>query len=892
MINLVIELAFGALFLGALFAFIRRPRRLELDVLLVFGTVALLFALQAVRLLGVTLPAFVQVLGASALIAHAPLSLRLAGDLAPVPRLLRVGSWVVFLAIAFGLTFATTVPAVFLVAIGYFAVVDGIAAFVMAGGARRRGGAAQIRLWAAAVATGLIALTLLVLGGSLAKGDIGRVATVAAEVGALGSVAAYLAAFLPPRWLRGLWQSRSALKGTQRLLESAPRAESGAWSTFADLAVKLSGADGAVVFVGREGGTGTRVAAAGLVATEPSIIPEEAWTAALELPPSRRDDPLPNLPEPFGGLAHDGWAAAATVLPIPSSGDERAVAVLLHRYQSLFGDDEQALMLLLGSQAATLAERAQALSKAAALSERLSHTVEALRSASKAKSDFLASMSHELRTPLNAILGFSDLMRSEPAEGDRRSVPVEWIEHVNTAGRHLLDLINDVLDLSKVEAGRIELHPSKLDLNLAVGEALAGLRPLADRKHLTVTSELSADGVVADPGRFRQMLYNLLSNAIKYTPDGGSVTVTSTLVGHEPSAEVHLAVTDTGVGIAPQDASRVFEEFTQVGDLTTRQEGTGLGLALTRRLVEAHGGRLELISELGRGSTFTIVLPAPHEQRAPASDAPLLAPTFTSSLESDGVHQVLLIEDDAQAVDLITRYLQPTGYRLVSAANGIDGIAAARRLRPRAILLDVQLPDIDGWEVLRRMKADPELRDIPVVVVTVVDERELGLALGASDYLLKPVEREALVGALDRCLTTSRGAARILAIDDDPATLTFLRAVLEPDVATLLTASSGRAGLEMARAGDLDLVICDLVMPEIDGFEVIAQLKASPKTSGTPILVLTGHELSELDKERLNGRVAGYCQKGPNAGVALRHWLAETVVRDVPESAFASSLDA
>jgi signal transduction histidine kinase/CheY-like chemotaxis protein len=891
MINLVIELAFGALFLGALFAFIRRPRRLELDVLLVFGTVALLFALQAVRLLGVTLPAFVQVLGASGLIAHAPLSLRLAGDLAPVPRLLRVGSWVVFLAIAFGLTFATTVPAVFLVAIGYFAVVDGIAAFVMAGGARRRGGAAQIRLWAAAVATGLIALTLLVLGGSLAKGDIGRVATVAAEVGALGSVAAYLAAFLPPRWLRGLWQSRSALKGTQRLLESAPRAESGAWSTFADLAVKLSGADGAVVFVGREGGTGTRVAAAGLVATEPSIIPEEAWTAALELPPSRRDDPLPNLPEPFGGLAHDGWAAATTVLPIPSSGDERAVAVLLHRYQSLFGDDEQALMLLLGSQAATLAERAQALSKAAALSERLSHTVEALRSASKAKSDFLASMSHELRTPLNAILGFSDLMRSEPAEGDRRSVPVEWIEHVNTAGRHLLDLINDVLDLSKVEAGRIELHPSKLDLNLAVGEALAGLRPLADRKHLTVTSELSGDGVVADPGRFRQMLYNLLSNAIKYTPDGGSVTVTSTLVGHEPSAEVHLAVTDTGVGIAPQDASRVFEEFTQVGDLTTRQEGTGLGLALTRRLVEAHGGRLELISELGRGSTFTIVLPAPHEQRAPASDAPLLAPTFTSSLESDGVHQVLLIEDDAQAVDLIIRYLQPTGYRLVSAANGIDGIAAARRLRPRAILLDVQLPDIDGWEVLRRMKADPELRDIPVVVVTVVDERELGLALGASDYLLKPVEREALVGALDRCLTTSRGAARILAIDDDPATLTFLRAVLEPDVATLLTASSGRAGLEMARAGDLDLVICDLVMPEIDGFEVIAQLKASPKTSGTPILVLTGHELSELDKERLNGRVAGYCQKGPNAGVALRHWLAETVVRDVPESAFASSLD-
>ena len=890
MINVVIEVAFTALFIGALVAFIRRPHRLQLDVLLVFGAVAVVFAASTVQLIGIKLPTVVALLSVSAFIAHAPLSLRLAGDLAPVPRWMRVASWLAFLVIAVGLaTVVTSLPVIALVAIGYFFVVDAAAAFFMAGGALRRGGAAQIRLWAAAAGTGLIALTLLLLSGTLAKGDVGRLATSAAEAGALGSAVAYLAAFLPPRWLRGLWQSRSALKGTQRLVESAPGADGSAWSTFADLAVELSGADGAVVFVGRDGGGGTRVAAAGVVASEPILIPGEAWTAALALPASRRDDALASLPDAFQALASDGRTAAATVLPIPTSGHERAVAVLLHRYQSLFGDDEQALLLLLGSQAATLAERADALARAGALSERLSHTVDALRSASQAKSDFLASMSHELRTPLNAILGFSDLMRSEPAEDDRRTVPVEWIDHVNSAGRHLLDLINDVLDLSKVEAGRIELHPSPLDLKLAVGEAVAGLRPLADRKQLTLTSDLDAEHVVADPGRFRQILYNLLSNAIKYTPDGGSVTVTSTSVGHIGSAELHLAVADTGVGISPEDATRVFEEFTQVGDVETRQEGTGLGLALTRRLVEAHGGRIGLRSEVGRGSTFTVVLPV-RELVLPAGEN-ASRPAVASSTDADGARDVLLIEDDLQAVDLITRYLEPTGYHLVSATSGIDGIAAARRLKPRAILLDVLLPDIDGWEVLRRMKADPELRDIPVVVVTVVDERELGLALGAADYLLKPVDREALVDALDRCLTTSRSAARILAIDDDPATLSFLRAVLEPDVATLLTASGGRDGLKLAQPGGLDLVICDLIMPEIDGFEVIAQLKASPTTAETPILVLTGHTLSESEKERLNGRVAGYCQKGPNAGAALRQWLAEAIVSG-PHGTLAPSLNA
>ena len=242
----------------------------------------------------------------------------------------------------------------------------------------------------------------------------------------------------------------------------------------------------------------------------------------------------------------------------------------------------------------------------------------------------------------------------------------------------------------------------------------------------------------------------------------------------------------------------------------------------------------------------------------------------------------------AHAVDLIANYLGSTEHRLIRASTGMEGIAAARQHRPGAILLDILLPDVDGWEVLRQLKADPELSQIPVVVVTVVDERKLGLALGAADYLLKPIDRDALLRALDRCLPFAKVMSpNVLAIDDDPATLEILRHVLEPAGARLVTADGGRAGLERAREGGLDLVICDLLMPEVDGFEVIAQLKAREETAATPILVLTGHELTAADKERLNGQVIGFCEKGPNAGSALRSWLA-AAIRPAPRAGFAA----
>jgi CheY-like chemotaxis protein len=295
-------------------------------------------------------------------------------------------------------------------------------------------------------------------------------------------------------------------------------------------------------------------------------------------------------------------------------------------------------------------------------------------------------------------------------------------------------------------------------------------------------------------------------------------------------------------------------------------------LALTRRLVEAHGGRIELTSVVGEGSTFSVTLPR-YEGDGRAPDA-----VSAARLESvvNGAGQVLLVEDDPSAVRLLRAYLEPAGYGVRTAASGEDALAAARSNPPAAILLDVLLPGVDGWEVLRRLKGDPELRDIPVVMVTVVDEREVGLALGAVDYLVKPVDREALLACLAR-VSTSRArivpGMRVLAVDDDKAALDAIDAALTPAGYVIDRASDGRTALERAHALPPDLMICDLLMPDLDGFGVVHQMKANPRTADVPIIILTAHDLSAADKGRLNGYVLGVVTKGAAAQAGLRAWL-------------------
>jgi signal transduction histidine kinase/CheY-like chemotaxis protein len=518
------------------------------------------------------------------------------------------------------------------------------------------------------------------------------------------------------------------------------------------------------------------------------------------------------------------------------------VLLLFNAYRSLFTDDDVQLLGDLVGHAGALAQRGELLAERGRLTGELSDSVAALTAAGKAKSEFLANMSHELRTPMNAIIGFSELMRAEPATDGQTAVPTDWIEHIHSSGQHLVGLINEVLDLAKIEAGKIELRRQSLDLPDVVGEVVTSLASLSQRKSLDLTVAVPHLRVHADRVRLRQITTNLLSNAIKFTPAGGQIFISARRIG----PDIAISVADTGPGIAPADQERVFEEFQQAGDQEAGAAGTGLGLALTRRLVEAHGGRVELESAVGHGAKFTVhlpgaELPAPEASHAPASSA-----------------GVLVIEDDDSAAQLISTYLTRAGYEVRIAPTGEQGLAAARANHPEVILLDVKLPGIDGWQVLSELKRDGQLRHVPVVIVSVLDDAEVGLALGAVDYFVKPIERGALLGWLARhglIPPTHSRDVTVLAIDDDAQTLQLVEATLRAEGMDVICATGGVEGLRAARSRPVDLIICDLLMTDVDGFDVIAALHDDPTTRDVPVVALTGHTLTAADRARLNGKV-------------------------------------
>ncbi|MGH2386096.1 MAG: response regulator, partial [Candidatus Limnocylindria bacterium] len=554
----------------------------------------------------------------------------------------------------------------------------------------------------------------------------------------------------------------------------------------------------------------------------------------------------------------------APVLRVPfSNGSRRGELLLQTGGATLFAEDDLALLEVLGIRALSAAEREEVLAERSALAERLAATNVELSRASAAKSEFLAAMSHELRTPLNAIIGFSELLGSPPGGGEPALADVrQFAGHIHGAGLHLLELINDILDLSRVEAGRLELRHEPVDVVTLVAETLATVRPLAEaRQHDLVADLPSALAAEVDPARLRQVAYNLLSNAIKFTPPGGRVSVE---LAREQEA-FRLTVSDSGPGIDPADQARVFAAFEQLTPGSA--EGTGLGLALTRRLVEAHGGRIELESAPGSGSRFSARLPL---RRAMATQPATVEP-------DDGQGPlVLVIEDDVDAAQLLRVQLHQAGYRVAVAADGESGLQTAHTLAPAAILLDVLLPGLDGWEVLRRLRADPTTGAIPVMVITIVDNAALGLALGAVDYLVKPVARETLLAALGRLSLTTKVGGRpvtVLAIDDDPAALALYRGALSPEGFRVIGAATGEEGLARARSEPVDAIVLDLLLPGLDGFQVAARLKADTATADTPILVITGHELSDADKERLNEHVRDVLAKGDGALAGLRAWL-------------------
>lgn len=502
--------------------------------------------------------------------------------------------------------------------------------------------------------------------------------------------------------------------------------------------------------------------------------------------------------------------------------------------------------------------------------------------ANQAKSAFLANMSHELRTPMNAILGYSEMLIEEAEELE----PAEFVpdlEKIQAAGKHLLGLINDVLDLSKIEAGKMTLFLEDFELAPTIADVVATVQPLLQKNgnRLQLHCPEGIGSVHADLTKFRQCLLNLLSNATKFTERG---TITLSVRGvdqqvDQPAGQrIQVAVADTGIGMSPEQLGRVFESFSQADSSTTRKYGgTGLGLAISRRFCRMMGGDITVTSSLGVGSTFTIDLP--RRVVDPEAEPPAPPPAFTtdnSPTPADAVPPVaarglvLVIDDDPATGELVRRQLARHGYQVETAANGEVGLELARRLNPDVITLDVMMPGMDGWAVLEALKADPALAPIPVVMMSMLENRELAAALGAADSLPKPVQRS----QLDQLLTTIRAAepshpARLLVVEDEPANAELLRRVLERQGWTVLQAADGQQALEAVADQRPDLILLDLMMPGMDGLEFLEHLRRNPVAVAIPVLVLTAKDLSPEDQRRLHGRVREVIRKGEFNAVAL-----------------------
>jgi CheY-like chemotaxis protein len=468
-------------------------------------------------------------------------------------------------------------------------------------------------------------------------------------------------------------------------------------------------------------------------------------------------------------------------------------------------------------------------------------------------------MSHELRTPLNAIIGFSELMLDARESQYDTATQKRFLGQVHNSGKHLLSLINDILDLSKVEAGQMELRLQMVSVDSVAAQVVSIVEPLAGQKSIKVEADAARAGeVMVDAGKLKQMLLNLVSNGIKFTPDGGTVKITAKRL---PSA-VEISVADTGIGISDADQAMIFHEFHQIDPGPGRlQQGTGLGLALTRRFALLHGGEVRVSSKLGEGSVFTLRLPVHAGIHEPAPPDPAAAAQPVDASRP----LVLVIEDDASAAELLSRQLHAGGFRTEIARTGTEAVAKARALRPAAITLDILLPELDGWEVITRLKREEETSDIPVVVVSVVDNPELGKALGALDYFVKPVDGKELVDRLARFKlepSANDGGMRVLVVDDEAANRTWLTRILEPAGFHVVMASGGRQAIELAKAHPPDLVLLDLMMPEVTGFDVVEALRADPRTEDTPIMILTARHLTDADKRHLNGHVSTILSRG------------------------------
>ncbi len=499
--------------------------------------------------------------------------------------------------------------------------------------------------------------------------------------------------------------------------------------------------------------------------------------------------------------------------------------------------------------------------------------------ANSAKSQFLANMSHELRTPLNAIIGYSEMLQ-EDAEDAGQETMVDDLQKIHAAGRHLLALINDVLDLSKIEAGKMELYVETFDVASAIDQVVATAHPLIDRKNneLVVASTDDLGTMHSDLTKVRQVLLNLISNAAKFTENGQITLNVRRDSDHRGVDWMTFSVSDTGIGMSEEQIGRVFEAFQQAEASTqSKYGGTGLGLAISRRFCQMMGGNIQVESTPGSGSTFAVRVPV----AVPTDQPPNAKAGTVSGTGAGNAGTVLVIDDDPAVRNIMARTLTKDGYRVIEAADGETGLELAKSEKPDVITLDVVMPGLDGWTVLGRLKEDEELKDTPVVMLTIVDDKNMGFALGASEYLTKPIDRDRLLSVLRRYGSESEPLP-VLVIEDDVDTRSMLTRTLEREGWTVIEAENGRVGLERATETTPGLVLLDLMMPEMDGFEFLETFRSIDNYRSVPVVVITAKELSEEDRRRLNGGVAHIVEKGSQDGTAFIDDVRALVAARVP----------
>ena len=748
---------------------------------------------------------------------------------------------------------------------------------------------ALVVIWSAAVVEPIVRFWLVARGLpavqawrlrslSLGFGGIVAILLLAITVGAAGSNTAFQVAtqlvvlvivpllyisLSPPAWLRREWRAseeeglRSFMQDLLLLTEDPVVLANRAL----DWAMRLAGGASAVAFN-----------------TDGSVLAVRGLTGQKVEEVRQRTE---GLAEGTNRIAVQGADTRLLVLSLGGPGEGGRLAVLAGPFTPDFGGDEISRLQQFMTAVAASLDRARLLVRLKDVNARL---VEA----DKHKSVFLASMSHELRTPLNAILGFSELLMDSTKGQFPEATRTRFLGQIHSSGKHLLGLINDILDLSKVEAGQMELRLQRVSVGQVIEQVISTIEPLAAQKQVTFQSDVGLAGEIeADAGKLRQMLLNLASNAIKFTEPGGHVTITAQ---RGPDA-VEIAVADTGIGIARSDLGRIFHEFQQLDSGTGRQQqGTGLGLSLTKRFAMLHGGDVRAHSEVGKGSVFILRMPliaARHDKPRNRPGAMAGYGTTDASLPL-----VLVVEDDPPAAELLVRQLDRAGYRGEVASSGAEAVAKARELRPDVITLDILLPDLDGWEVLNRLKQDEVTSLIPVIVISVTDNPELATALGALDYFVKPVVGNDLIDRLGK-FTASRKAKHremhVLVVDDEEANRELLTGILEPAGFKVIPASGGAEAIELAKSRKPDLVLLDLMMPEVTGFDVVEALRSDEATRKTPIMVLTAKDLTQADKRQLNGQVSNILKRGSTGASDLLALLQEVMADRSAERVEATS---